>query len=248
MTPSLIQAIVAMAVVLGIAVVVGLSKGKGAFGALVDGRGKYSLARLQILLWTALIIGGYFGIAFPERFVKIPNEVLGLLGVTLGSTVVSTAIKANKMLTGQTADEEQRSRAIAESAQNELLRLLGVESPESLSSDEKSALLASLSDGELTELNRQVEAKRKPSWLDIFSQEEKGKEHLVDIGKLQMFAWTMAALVIYGAMLVGKLALPLEEVKKLTELPNVTGTILALMGISQAAYLGMKLPNQSPTT
>jgi len=248
MTPSLIQAIVAMAVVLGIAVVVGLSKGKGAFGVLVDGRGKYSLARLQILLWTALIIGGYFGIAFPERFVKIPNEVLGLLGVTLGSTVVSTAIKANKMLTGQTADEEQRSREIAGSAQNELLHLLGVESPESLSSDEKSALLVSLSDDELAELNRQVEAKRKPSWLDIFSQEEKGKEHLIDVGKLQMFAWTIAALVIYGAMLVGKLTLPLEEVQKLTELPNVTGTILALIGISQAAYLGMKLPNQSPTT
>ena len=151
------------------------------------------------------------------------------------------------MLTGQLADEEERSRKIAESAQNELLRLLGIANPESLSPDEKAALLAHLSKDELEELNRQVEARRKPSWMDIFSQEQKGREHLIDIGKLQMFAWTVAAMVIYGAMLVDKLTLPLEEVEKLTELPNVTGTILALMGISQAAYLGMKLPKQTPS-
>ncbi|RLC83225.1 MAG: hypothetical protein DRI79_14180 [Chloroflexi bacterium] len=246
MTP-LIWAIVAAVAVLVIAAVVGLSKGKGIFGVLIDGRGKYSLSRLQILLWTALIIGGYFGIAFPKlSFVTIPNEVLGLLGVSLGSTVVSTAIKANQMLTGQTADEEERTRKAAESAQNELLRLLGIEHPEILSSDEKSALLAHLSEDELAELNRQVEAKRKPSWMDLFSQEQKGREHLIDIGKLQMFTWTVAALVIYGAMLVSKLTLPSEQVQELTELPNVTGTILALMGISQAAYLGMKLPKQTP--
>lgn len=246
MTP-LIWAIVAAVAVLAIAAVVGLSKGKTIFGALIDGRGKYSLSRLQILLWTALIIGGYFGIAFPKLgFVAVPGEVLGLLGISLGATVVSTAIKANQMLAGQTADEKQRSREIAASAQNEMLRLLGVEHPEDLSPDEKSALLAHLSKDEVTELNREVEARRKPSWMDLFSQEQKGTEHLIDIGKLQMFAWTVAALVIYSAMLVSKLTLPPEEVKKLTELPNVTATILALMGISQAAYLGMKLPKQAP--
>ena len=94
-------------------------------------------------------------------------------------------------------------------------------------------------------LNRQIVAKRKPSWLDLFAQEQKGTEHLIDVGKLQMFTWMVAALIIYGAMLVAKLTLPLEEVVELTDLPNVTGTILTLMGISQAAYLGMKLPNQA---
>jgi len=247
MTP-LIWTIVAAVAVLAIAAGVGLSKRKTIFGVLVDGRGKYSLSRLQILLWTALIIGGYFGIAFPKlEFVDIPAEVLGLLGVSLGSAVVSTAIKANQMLAGQTEDEEQRSRHIATSAQNEMLRLLGMDHPESLSPDEKSALLAHLSEDELTELNRQVEIKRKPSWMDMFSQEQKGKEDLIDIGKLQMFAWMVIALVIYGAMLVKQLTLPPLQVQQLTDLPNITGTILALMGISQTAYLGMKLPSQTPT-
>lgn len=245
MTP-LIWAIVAAVAVLVIAAAVGLSKGKTVFGVLIDGRGKYSLSRLQILLWTAMVVGGYFGIAFPKlEFITIPNEVLGLLGITLGSTVVSTAIKANQILTGQTADDEERTHEIAQSAQNELLGLLGVEHPENLSSDEKSALLASISKDELVELNRQVEAKRKPSWMDLFSQEQKGREYLIDIGKLQMFAWMVVALVIYGAMLVSDLTLSLEEVLELTDLPNVTGTILAMMGISQTAYLGMKLPKRT---
>ncbi|MFQ6099779.1 MAG: hypothetical protein ACE5OS_00890 [Anaerolineae bacterium] len=248
MTP-LSWAIVATAVMLVIAAVVGLAKGKGVFGVLIDGRGKYSLSRLQILLWTALIIGGYFGIALPKlAFVTIPNDVLGLLGVTLGSTVISTAIKANKISDGQTRDEEQNIRKAIESAQDELLRLAGVEAPETLSLDEKSKLLAELGKDYLEELNREAEAKRKPSWMDLFSQEQKDKEHLIDIGKLQMFAWTIAALVIYGSILVSKLTLPLAQVSELTELPNVTSTILALMGISQAAYLGMKLPSPKPSS
>jgi len=176
---------------------------------LMDGRGKYSLSRLQILLWTALVVGGYCGIAFPKvGFVDIPPEVLGLLGITL----CSTAIKANQMRTGKTENEAQRSREITESAQNEMLRLLGIEQPERLSVDERTALLGHLSEDECAVLNQQIEQRRQPSWMNLFTQEQKGTEYLIDIGKLQMFAWTIAALVIYGAMLVSQLTLPLEQV------------------------------------
>jgi hypothetical protein len=242
----LLWGIIGAVAVLVAAILVGFFKGRGAFGVLVDTRGKYSLSRLQILLWTALVIGGYVGFAAPQKgFVNIPADVLGLLGIALGSTVVSTAIKANQVLNGQTESEGKREQAIAASAQNEMLRLLGIAQPELLSSDEKSALLAHLSAEECAELNRQVAAQRKPTFMDLFTQEQVGTEHLIDIGKLQMFAWTAVALAIYGAMLVEKLTLSVDEVRQLTELPNVTGTILTLMGISQAAYLGMKLPDQS---
>jgi len=247
MTPLTWAIVVAVAVLVG-AAIVGLSGGKGVFGVLIDGRGKYSLSRTQILLWTALVIGGYFGIAFPKGgFIDIPAQVLGVLGVALGSTVASTAIKANQIQTGKTESVGQRSREIAASAQNEMLRLLGVEQPELLSPEEKATLLSHLSEDECAELNARIATQRKPSWMDLFTQEQKGTEHLIDIGKLQMFAWTVAALVIYGSMLVSKLTLPLKEVCQLTQMPNVTDTILGLMGISQAAYLGMKLPDQSQT-
>jgi len=253
MTLPLISAIVAAVIVLVIAAVVGLFKGKGVFGVLVDGRGKYSLSRLQILLWTALIIGGYVGIAIPksialpeEAFVKIPAEVLGLLGVTLGSTVLSTAIKANNISEGKTRDEEELRRKATESAENQLLRLAGWTDEElrELSPEKRAEAVAVLGKDFLAELDKQAEAERKPSWMDLFSQEQKGKEHLIDIGKLQMFTWTVAALIIYSSILVTQLTQ--ARLEDLTELPNVTGTILSLMGISQAAYLGMKLPKGTP--
>jgi hypothetical protein len=246
---SLLWSIVAAAAVLVVAVVVGACRGKGVFGVLVDGRGKYSLSRLQVLLWTTLVLGGYFGIAFPQKsFVDIPAEVLGLLGISLGSSIVSATIKANQMLSGHTSSADRRRREAAEVAQNEMLSLLGLERPELLSPDEKAVLLEHLSEDECAELNRQIAARRAPSWMDLFSQEQRGTEHLVDIGKLQMFVWTLTALVIYGSSLGSVLTLPADDVRALTELPSVTGTILTLMGISQTAYLGIKLPNQSPAT
>ena len=246
MTP-LIWGMIGMAGVLVLAIVVGLVKGKGAFAVLIDGRGRYSLSRLQILLWTALVLGGYVGLAAPRvsLAIAIPTEVLGLLGIALGSTVVSTAIKSNQMATGQTATADERTYRIAASAQNEMLSLLGVDRPEALTVDEKAALLEHLSDEECQELNKQIAARRQPSWMDLFSQEQRGSEHLIDIGKMQMFAWTVTALVIYGAMLVQTLTQPQAQLAEVSELPNVTSTILGLMGISQATYLGMKLPDQT---
>jgi hypothetical protein len=245
MTP-LAWAAVAAVVVLVIAAVVGLAQGKGLFGVLVDQRGRYSLSRLQALLWTALIIGAYFGIALPKQdFISLPSGVLGVMGISLGSTVLSSAIKANQTLTGQTADETQRGEAVVRTTENEILTLLGADDAAYLPAGERSSLLEHISEDEKAELGRLVDARSKPSWMDVFSQEQRGTEHLVDIGKLQMFAWSLAAMFLYGSIAISKLTLPLEELTALTALPDVSGTMLALMGLSQAAYLGMKLPRQN---
>jgi hypothetical protein len=71
-------------------------------GILIDSRGRYSLTHLQLTLWTILIlslISGVFfgrlahGVANPLDF-TIPPEVLGLLGISAGSAVITTAAKA----------------------------------------------------------------------------------------------------------------------------------------------------------
>ena len=247
MTP-LASAAIAAGAVLIIAAIVGLAQGGGLFGVLVDQRGKYSLSRLQALLWTALIIGAYFGIALPKQeFISLPGGVLGLMGISLGSTVLSSAIKANQTLTGQTADASHRLDAVVRTTENEMLRLLGADDAAYLPGGERTSLLEHISEDERTELERQVAVRSKPSWMDVFSQEQRGTERLIDIGKLQMFAWSAASMVIYGSIAVSNLTLPMSELRELSTLPDVSGTVLALMGLSQAAYLGMKLPRQSLT-
>ena len=58
--------------------------------------GKASLSRLQLLLFTFVIAGLYLVLCLEAgEFVEIPNQVLGLLGISGGSYVVSKGIQLN---------------------------------------------------------------------------------------------------------------------------------------------------------
>src|ERR1043166_1725746 len=60
--------------------------------------GKGSLSRLQLLMFTFAIGGLYLTLSLEAgSFVDIPNQVLGLLGISGGSYVISKGIQeANK--------------------------------------------------------------------------------------------------------------------------------------------------------
>jgi hypothetical protein len=73
-------------------------------GILIDNRGRYSLTHFQLVLWTILIlslVSGVFwgrlieGVSDPLSF-KIPGEVLGLLGISVGSAVLASTVKASR--------------------------------------------------------------------------------------------------------------------------------------------------------
>ncbi len=58
---------------------------------------KASLSRLQMLLFTFVIAGLYLTLCLEAgQMVEIPNQVLGLMGISGGSYVVSKGIQANK--------------------------------------------------------------------------------------------------------------------------------------------------------
>ncbi|MGW6932173.1 hypothetical protein ACWGE0_19110 [Lentzea sp. NPDC054927] len=71
---------------------------------LRDARGRYSLSRFQIMVWTVVLLSLISGMAF-GRFAagqvdvagfQIPTQVLWLLGIAVGSGVVSAAVKVAK--------------------------------------------------------------------------------------------------------------------------------------------------------
>jgi hypothetical protein len=93
-------ALVLLAVVLSIV----MSPAQAPLGILIDNRGRYSLTHFQLVLWTILILslvsGVFWGrliedVGDPLSF-KIPGEVLGLLGISVGSAVLATTVKASK--------------------------------------------------------------------------------------------------------------------------------------------------------
>jgi hypothetical protein len=78
----------------------------------IDSRGRYSLSRGQVVLWTLLVLGLIGGVLFARLYqdlfqgglpegqnafdFRIPGELLGLLGISLGSAVVAGAVKGAK--------------------------------------------------------------------------------------------------------------------------------------------------------
>ncbi len=76
------------------------------FGALIDGRNRYSLARLQLAGWTVLVLSCWLAIVIARIAgdfeldvalkVGIPAPVVAALGLSVGSFALSTGIKDAK--------------------------------------------------------------------------------------------------------------------------------------------------------
>ena len=78
----------------------------GWLGILIDHRGRFSLTHFQIVMWTLVIlplISGLFwgrlldeGAATEALSFDLPSQVLGLLGITVGSSVAAGVVKSAK--------------------------------------------------------------------------------------------------------------------------------------------------------
>lgn len=65
-------------------------------------------------------------------------------------------------------------------------------------------------------------------------------ENAPDLSKVQMLAWTALAGVIYLIKTFQMLGQYITGDNDLSQLPDIDTTLMALMGIGQAAYLGKK--------
>lgn len=69
-------------------------------GLLIDGRQRYSLNHLQLFLWTILVLSTLLGLFISSGFdataLEIPQELLVLIGISVGSGVASGAVKSMK--------------------------------------------------------------------------------------------------------------------------------------------------------
>jgi hypothetical protein len=87
--------VVGFLALVGIVIVYKMLRGNIDLDALInEPDGKASLSRFQLLLFTFAIVGIYVALCFQEgEFIEIPNGVLGLLGISGGSYVLSKGIQ-----------------------------------------------------------------------------------------------------------------------------------------------------------
>jgi len=184
------------------ACVVGKVRGLGWSGILIDNRGRCSLTHFQVVVWTLFILSSFLGVLISEGFnpanISISAELLGLMGISFGSGVLTTGAKAIKDVPGSGADVGFDGKKIKQSARNKE--------------------------------EREIKARFSQIWL-----EEEGElaDKVISITKFQNFIITLIVVWFY-IILAWKHA----------TLPTLPESVIWLIGISHAGYVGGKVPNK----
>ncbi|MBA3867561.1 MAG: hypothetical protein H0X30_00250 [Anaerolineae bacterium] len=187
-------------------------------GLFIDTRNKVSLARFQMILWTILILSAYLtgvmvnvDLKRPEPLsIVIPPDLWLLMGISttslIGSPLILSAKKARE------SNEPDKQRAL------EALNRQAVDT-------DKVTIV-----GQLV-VNQAPETAR---WADMFQGSEIGNVGQLDLGKVQMFFFTLILVLAYASALS---TLFQQSTAPVLALPVIDGGMLALLGISHAGYL-----------
>jgi hypothetical protein len=198
-------------------------------GALIDERNVISLARLQIILWTLLVLSGFLTAALYNIFmgqaeplkIVIQQELWWLMGISTTSLIASPLILNTK--TNKTTNASEVSNTFA---------LLEQQGDEAHTLSTKGSIV----------VNTDLASAR---WSDIFTGEEVGNAAQLDVARLQMFIFTLIAVLAYAVALGSLFSGNLHQV--ITGLPELDKSLLALIAISHTGYLAAKAVPHSQT-
>ena len=172
-------------------------------GVLIDERHRVTLGRLQMLIWTILVLSAYLAAALANigrdavspLSVDIPSELWLAMGISTASLVAAPAALAYK---------ERRHMAELQSWPNE--------------TDSR--------------------------FSDLFRGEEVGDRDHLDLGKVQMFLFTVVLVLAYGLAVADMFD---RTTGTFTALPAIDDGVVTLLAISHAGYLTRKaLPVTTP--
>jgi len=198
-------------------------------GAFIDERNKLSLSRFQLVLWTTLVLSAFLtaalgnvagGYADPLA-IRLPQELWLLMGISTTSLVASPLLSSTK-----------RTRAPSDVQMNRTFDLLSKQGIDKSKVTAEGLLVVNASPAQA-------------QWSDLFKGDETGNAAQLDVGKVQMFYFTVVIAVAYGVALAASLE---QTVFPFTAFPALSPSILALLGISHAGYLVNKAVPHSATT
>jgi len=198
-------------------------------GVFIDKDNRISLSRFQLVVWTILLVSALFTAGLTNAMppdavvdplnIRIPPEIWALLGLGAFTAVAAPAIKENKR--GAVNQVPLTDRAQAQQSAAGL----------ALQSDQKLASPAHF-DGRVLVKETSTDAR----WIDMIMGDYEGGAY-VDVSKLQKLAFTILVVTVYGMGLWQILAGTAPVIR---DFPAVDAGLLALLGISHAAYLADK--------
>ena len=222
-----------LAIILFLFWIIGGGVKKSYIGILIDSRGKVSLSRFQICLWTWLILATVLAIACSGGSMNIVLEppLWALLGISVGSaagSVIVTGVKRTKLTDLSEKKVGKKVRDLAK----------------------KEGEYAEGGNREGEWLEGLVHCTRTPRFSQVFQGEEAGDHDYIDISKVQMFILTVVLAVGYTVVLWQYLhgdlvTLPTNLGEKYT-LPTMSKEAVTILGISHGGYLTIKSAPKTP--
>lgn len=219
----------------GTALILGYATTGRVFGTLINEQKLMSLSRFQMLVWTVLIVSAYLTIAM-ERvkngdvvdplIVGIDWQVWALLGISTTSLVGTPLLNSNKRSEEPRSDAGATPPSVVKAAATFGQSVSEVQ-------DNRSGVMYGNPDINDARLS------------DMFEGEELSNAQLIDVGKLQMFFFTVIVAGVYAVELYQLIAKNLltDDVS----LPTVNEGLLGLMGASHVGYLGSKSITKTQT-
>lgn len=187
-------------------------------GWLINEQNRMSLSRLQMVLWTVLILSAYFtavianiknGYAEMALDIAIPQEIWVALGIATTSLVGSPLILDGKKdtKTNESGTQDTNNTAMGQLHRNQ-----------------------TLDQAKLSEL---------------VSGEELGNANILDISRLQNLFFTLILVGVYLVALNSMLG-AVGAGTLIDQFPALSSSMVALLGISHAGYLAAKaVPKQT---
>ncbi len=198
----------------------------------VPGKPPYSLAKVVTVMWTFLILGGFFGIWLitSDHEGILTAQALLLLGITGVSMAASVALTSQK---NQPLATEARELRLQGNALRREVDLLDAQAQASQTTDEQDALRVQAAE-------RARDAKRVEAALDAVRDDAPASRgFLTDLisdangpalYRFQNLLWNVALAIVFVVGTYRTLAFP-----------HFDDSLMALLGISEALYLGVKL-------
>jgi hypothetical protein len=221
-TFDLIWAISGIVLIL-LTILISRATGKGWKGILIDERGRYSLNRLQLVMWTLLVLSTFLGMFFTSVIssdskalaanidiaFSIPPTLLVLMGISIGSATAAGAVKNSKDMDP-----------------NVNVPKAGMVEPS------PAARAQAIASGAPTPNAVPLPAKLSQVFL---AEEGSQMDKVIDVSKFQNFWFTIALGFTY-IVLVAMLPKP--------SYPVFSPTALWLLGVSHAGYVAGKMPTK----
>ena len=222
----IIQALMALFVVIAGQGVTGLWR-----GMLIDDRNKMGLSRLQMILWTIIVLSGFLVAALSNLAtgqadplaIAIPSQLWLLMGISTTSLVGSPLIKSTKK--NKTPSEAEKGQTL-----ESLAKQMGADSVEDTVTHAGQIVVHT--------------GPEHAQWADMFKGEETGNAAHLDMAKIQMLFFTFVVALAYAVTLATLFG---SDAANISALPALSQSIVALLGISHAGYLTHKAIPHSQT-